>query len=351
MSTPDRLSHQNVRSICEAWFDRHSVNSFPWVVRSTKHVEVGLARLLHEAINPKVCFCGCTESAHMFQKGTVEKGCANHLCHAFQNKIIHVGKLDLLGESLATKGIFCPVDHKTTMRIDQPFIRQFELDSQLTGYIWQAAGFCNVPPTHIHAYVNAIEVSLLPGQADTVTKCKTHGVLYDECSLEHASFRVIGPIERTQNDVDQWKEDAITLALRYRKLLSFKTKEISLVSQEGRFDNACGRCEFHEFCTMGRQARQIEPMFQQREWDVWKHVGLGGPRDPHALYVDNSILKATKACSTQALMRYGWHWTGPEQMGPLNAGTAVHLAQEIWWKGGSTGEALKAFDKFYGGEK
>lgn len=65
------------------------------------------------------------------------------------------------------------------------------------------------------------------------------------------------------------------------------------------------------------------------------------------LYVDNSTLKAVARCSTEAMLRYAWGWTTPEDRAALRAGTAFHALAEAHFKGAPAPEALAAFDAAY----
>ena len=66
-----------------------------------------------------------------------------------------------------------------------------------------------------------------------------------------------------------------------------------------------------------------------------------------ALHVDNSILKATARCSTEALLRYGLDYTTIEERAELKSGDAGHQAMACWFRGGTEQEALAIFSKVY----
>lgn len=338
---PDRLDADNIALILAGWFDRHNFDSFPWIT-DPKRVEVGVSALLMQGEDR--CLCGHAKADHT-HKGVVG-ACDECLCHRYIENIYHVGKLDLLGTLRSDAKSLCPVDHKSTGKIDGRFIQQFTLDSQMTGYIYDAAHLSGKPVST--CFINAIELSLIP---TSTRKCPAHGVPYEECGpSEHLKFQVIGPIERTRRQLDEWRETAIFLARRYHKLCSESLASIHEVRQEGTFNGGCGYCEFREWCLADRAANQVPHMFTQARWSPVGHVfGQAGlaKADPYGLYIDNSTLKSVAACSTQALMRYGLHWTADEQSNPLLAGTAVHAALECWFKGGSADAALKVFHERY----
>lgn len=68
---------------------------------------------------------------------------------------------------------------------------------------------------------------------------------------------------------------------------------------------------------------------------------------PDVLYVDNSTLSSLH-CSTQALLRYGHGLRAVgDERAYLLAGTAIHLADETWFRGGSRDAAMKALTDAY----
>ena len=262
-----------------------------------------------------------------------------------------MGKLDFLGVQRTDPKRPVIADTKTTYRIDARFVRQYLNDSQLSGYPYDVSYLNGIPAHEITSYISAIELSLLPGQGEKVSKCAQHGVKYSACSTLHAKFQIIGPIERTQQQIEEWKRCAIKWALRYRRLLTYTLAEIHEVDVEGTFNGGCRDCELHEWCVGDRSIRQVSHMFTITNWRPWEHAlnsdGKRAKPDPRTFYIDNSILKSVMTCSTQALMRYGWGYTNAAQGGPLFAGTAVHRALEVWGKTGSVQKGLAAFDKLY----
>lgn len=341
----DRLSHANVRAVLQAYLERNSISAFPWITKPA-NVEIGVAFELFAA---KQCLCGHSRVAHMKQRRIHDKvewvQCDRCMCTVYQDRIAHVGRLDILGQLREDPRVLCPVDHKTTGQINARFVQQYTMDSQLSGYLWDASQLTGKPAHEMVAFINAIELSVMP---TSDRKCAAHGVPYAECGPEHVKFQIVGPIERTRRQIEEWRETAIELALRYRRLLHHTPASIHEVRTEGTFNGSCGYCEFREWCLADRPAKQVPHMFVQSRWDLWKHAGVKGKRpDPRVLYVDNSILRTMASCSTQALMRYGLGWTGAEQSGPLGAGIAAHAALEHWFKGGSADDALAVFDQAY----
>jgi len=348
LDTPDtgRLSYDNVRAILVAWLDRHKRTDFPWRVHPDD-VEVPIVNTLYTTPHDE-CLCGHALSRHTRREGTEpeERPCDMCVCATYRNCIKHVGKLDLLGQPTGASGSYCPVDHKTTYKIDAKFVRQFDISSQLSGYLWAAGKLCDTPGHQLVAFINAIELSQLP---TSDRRCSKHGVQYNECSLEHMNCQVIGPIERTASQIERWESDAITFGIRFHKLWSharrFGADAMPDVPMEGTFNNSCGWCEFREWCLFSRSTLQTE-RFTHSPWEPWVHASLKKPKFT-TLYIDNTIMQSVANCSTLTVARHGLHMTNPERQGPLNAGTAVHAALEVWFKGDSVKKALAAFDEAY----
>lgn len=339
---PDRLSHQNVRAILAAYFDSYNGTpkspKFPWLVDPNR-VEIGVIMPL---FHTQGCLCTHTIAEHHKKAGP----CAICTCYQYHDTIAFAGRLDLLGRVREDPDVFCPVDHKSTGKIDARMIQQYKLDSQLSGYLWATGQLTERPAHHLVAFINAIELALLPSAE---RKCPTHGVHYTECGPAHAKFQIIGPIERTAGQIDEWKRTAVKLALTYRRSLTWDVDSIHKVDTRGTFNGTCGYCEFREWCLADRPAKQVPKMFVHDGWDIYRHVrpSYDPPPEPNVFYVDNSVLKATAGCSTQALMRYGLGYTGPEQSAPLLAGLSVHAALEAWNRGATVEASLAAFDTAY----
>ena len=64
MTTTDRLSHQNVRAITEAWLERYHdhPDDLPWITQPSG-IEVGVCAPLYEPSNSD-CLCGHALKRH-----------------------------------------------------------------------------------------------------------------------------------------------------------------------------------------------------------------------------------------------------------------------------------------------
>ena len=116
---------------------------------------------------------------------------------------------------------------------------------------------------------------------------------------------------------------------------------------EGTFHGACGRCEFQEWCENEQPARLDGLGYHQSAWSPIAHNMPGTKPSGSVFYSDNSTLRAINTCTSQAMARYGWHFTRTEQAAPLRAGIAMHRGLEVWFKGGSASKALRAMEKAY----
>lgn len=122
----DRLAYPNVAAILRRWFATHPLASFPFVVPAGM-VEVGAQALL----TPEgECLCG-----HGELDGHTSGGSACSLCPCPEaTSVVFVGRLDAAVRS--RDGRWWALDHKTTGRISPEWLAAFELDSQMSGYIW-----------------------------------------------------------------------------------------------------------------------------------------------------------------------------------------------------------------------
>lgn len=148
-------------------------------------------------------------------------------------------------KALGEEGI---VDHKFTGRITPQWIEQWQMDSQITGYLWLVSQLVKKPIRK--AWINAIEFSKLP---DSNRKCATHGVLYTECRLLHAKWLLIGPLTRTPQQIYEWGETARGLTIALRTLAEWPLEKVNQLPVEGMFTGKCSYCRFRAFCKTGRK--------------------------------------------------------------------------------------------------
>lgn len=220
-----RLAYANVASVMQAWFAAHDIRKLPFVVDPAM-VEVGFEVPLDD-----------------------------------DGEFVLVGRMDAVVRSRDTGGWYVH-DTKTTSRITSDWVRTFDMDSQMSGYIWalqQTTG-----QRVIGAFVNVIELSRLP---NSDRRCKQHGVAYTECGPLHARWDLF-ITQRTQAQLQQWRQTAIWLAQRYRDLLGAASDihGAAKLPMEGAFGYVCRYCEFFEWCRSGRRPEVAKAVLVHDPW-------------------------------------------------------------------------------------
>ncbi|MCG7853678.1 MAG: PD-(D/E)XK nuclease family protein [Methanosarcinaceae archaeon] len=225
-----RLGLVNARAVFEIWLERHAVDSFPWIVMEAERT-VG------------VPLEGGPDGIEFFMKR------------------------DLLVKTKDT-GFYYPVDHKSTGRITDWWSKKFRLGSQMTGYMWGTQRQVGFDKPVQGAFINAIELAKLPEPSDK--KCATHKVKYSECWKAHAKGELL-VVGRTPAKLEIWEKDARMLARRLQAFVDgFKDFElVTLLPQEGMFNDGCTFCEFGEFCKFDRNPAMVETLLQYNPWAPW----------------------------------------------------------------------------------
>lgn len=230
----DRLSGRNVRRITAFWLKHHPLSSWQFVVKP-EEVEVPMVHELGEV------------------KGY---------------KVTMVALLDLIGKN-KTGGRWS-VDHKTTKQVGKWFEDDQDTSSQFTGQLWLAK---QKGIMLSGVYINALEY---PRLNSSDRKCSAHGgVPYVECALKHVSSKLF-PVIRTPREIDAWELTAHRLVRSYIRLLHTveSPADIESVPMDGRFTRSCSRCEFREWCSIGRPAGAAKS-FKKDRWDPIAHSQKG----------------------------------------------------------------------------
>ena len=163
-------------------------------------------------------------------------------------------------------GFVMPLDHKTTGRVTSYWSKNWKLASQLLGYTWatqkETGEMCP------GAYVNAIELSLLP---NSTRKCAVHKMKYSECRLEHTKASLLY-FDFSKSMIDMWRRTAILLA---RKLINIKKhystlEMVQYAPVEGTFNRSCGFCEFNKYCGAGKIPETADRFLTHNVWEPWK---------------------------------------------------------------------------------
>ena len=220
----DRLSYANTSRILSYWFETHPLTGLPFRV-DPKLVEIGFA-------------------------------------YPLVDDIIFCGRLDAVATSYEDRSVYV-VEHKTTGSITPHWLKNFRMDSQVSGYIWAAQN--HTAQLVVGAYLNAIEFSKLP--SDPSRKCKTHATPYEECGHLHADFQLL-IVQRSQEELEEWRKTAIHLAKRYQDLVRRfpSLAELHKVRTQGKFHGACRFCAFADFCSVGRPMDLVTSMLVHDPW-------------------------------------------------------------------------------------
>ena len=220
----DRLSFDNVRKILSHWFDTNPVSGMPFKV------------------NPDLIEIG-------FQFPLTED-------------IVMVGRMDGLVEDFRT-GALNVLEHKFTGNLTNDWVEQWRMDSQLSTYI--AGAQENTGKNVLGAYLNAIELKKV---SDSNRKCKDHGVPYEECGTQHSKSFLFGPIQRTPEELKEWRKTATGLAKKFWDLRKRfpAVADIHRVRTQGKFNGSCRWCGFKDFCQVGRPVDLAGQMLRVEKW-------------------------------------------------------------------------------------
>lgn len=232
----DRLSYGNVKRVVSEWMRTHPIAGLPFKIVGPEWVE----RAFQVSLLPTIDF---------------------------------VGRMDAVAADPA--GVEWIVEIKTTGRLDDRWRRRWRMASQLTGYTWAGEQERGKPVAGV--YVVGIELAKLPD--DPKRKCKTHGVAYIECGALHAQTETL--IEpRARQQVEQWYDTAVKLAVRYRALVNAvrDAADVRSVHMEGQFTGACSECFVRDWCATGRDPAYVTGLFEHKPWDPRVHAGAAEVR-------------------------------------------------------------------------
>ena len=230
----DKYHHENLSRILEVFFASNPLATLPYeIIETEKQIELSL-------------------------------GTENGIEYVVSDKSDGLGRM-------RDGGAFFAIEHKTTAYLGPDYIRDYDLDSQITTHVeaWRRNGI-DVKGV----ILQAIHFNKLPdpfavtspnkktGEVRSVT-CHTagHGAV-SNCWTQHVSFQRF-VITRSAEDISTWLWNARKRIKTYQKVLE---TELYLVEQEGLFGR-CGRCEYATFCKGHRQ--NLESLFtREREEGV-----------------------------------------------------------------------------------
>lgn len=222
-----RLSWDNIRLVFLSWAQKYPQNKLPF------RVEPG---------NIEVSF-----DVPLNKKGDIR----------------FTGRMDLLAHSRYGNTLFA-VDHKCTGQIDSKKKKEYSITSQMTGYLWalQQSG-------HDVAgiYINAVHTGQVP---TSNRKCAKHKAFYEECGFLHMNHELLGPYQRSQNDLDTWHQDALSLALEWKKMLDHLNGDMDKlvdIQQRGKWlYQACTYCPWQDYCKMGQPTSWLAANTEINAW-------------------------------------------------------------------------------------
>lgn len=225
----ERLRKSNIRSILSTWFEKHSLDRFPFDVMSGE-----------ECVGYKL-----------------EKG------------VWFWGKIDMVVKDKLT-GFVSPLDHKTTGRVlGDWWMRDFRLKSQFSGYKSALELEYGAGKVTDYIYVNAVRFNKLPENMGW--KCRTHKVKYQECWTEHVEY-LLFKVFRSRDKMNGWKRDAKWFANRLGLLIqAYPDVTLAKIApKEGTFNGSCTFCEFNKFCQMDCVDTQIDELLVKDAWEPWE---------------------------------------------------------------------------------
>lgn len=239
----DRLRYELLREILQIWYTNHPIARLPFRPRA-EWVEIGFAYPLTDA-----------------------------------GDLVFCGRLDAIVEEPDSVAEVRILDNKFTGALDNNFVRNFQMDSQFSGYLWAAQR--TLGRKVLGGYVNAISTARLP--SDPERKCNTHKVAFAECRTlpDHAKSQIFY-VDRTPDKLESWRQTAVQLGRKFQVLKrAFADRELlPLAQQQGQFIyKACSWCEAHDFCVSGRPTQFLDSLFQYSPWAPYERVDWYTPKE------------------------------------------------------------------------
>jgi len=150
------------------------------------------------------------------------------------NPILYAGKFDMLAEK---EGVLFVEDEKTTSQLGNSWLKQWDLDSQFTGYCWGAKSYG------------------LP-----VAGAIIRGVSFLKASNGHAEAVIFRP----QWQIDRWHKELVRDVKRMLEI--YKTREYSMALDKSICGNY-GGCSFEMLCTSPNPEQWIPINFVENTWN------------------------------------------------------------------------------------
>lgn len=209
-----RLSWANIELVFKSWMDKNPQDRLPFRV-SPENIEVAFGVPLNE-----------------------------------DGSIIFTGRIDLLAHARHGSSLFA-IDHKTTGQLDVRKKHEYSMTSQMTGYQWALQ---QMGHDISGIYINVVHTGVVP---TSNRKCTTHKTYYGECGFLHLNHELLGPYHRSEEDLEAWRVDALSLAMEWRQLLDYINGDwdkLTHVMQRGKWlYQACALCPWANYCKGGQK--------------------------------------------------------------------------------------------------
>lgn len=166
---------------------------------------------------------------------------------------------------MKTSGMVMPLDHKFRCgSMTEWWLSKFASTSQFTGYIWA----CREEGHNTAAiWVNAIGLNLPKSVfSEKPINCRTHGMPWTECWPNHVEHQMVS-YGRTDEEIENWKRDVISLAYQYEALRSV---DLQVVPKWGKFNNQCTFCQVRAWCDFNFDPYVMDETTIQKHWKPWE---------------------------------------------------------------------------------
>jgi CRISPR/Cas system-associated exonuclease Cas4 (RecB family) len=257
----------------QAFLDLYRPFSDKYLLDKNRYHHENLARILH------VFFATNPLSTLPYEVVETERQIELSLGVENEIEFIVSDKSDGLGR-MRDSGDFYPIECKTVSWLGPDYVRDYDLDSQITthveawrrngvdakGVILQAINFNKLPDP------GAVTLVKKTGEYRSST-CRTagHGPVSD-CWSQHVNFQRF-VVTRSEQDIETWLRNVEKRIKDYQFLLEGTLKE---APQEGLFGH-CGKCEFLAFCK-GHRAN-LEQLFKREREEGILYSGFHGTND------------------------------------------------------------------------
>jgi hypothetical protein len=213
-----RLAYNNIENVLKSWILKNPQDKLPFRVKP-ENVEIAFGVPLND-----------------------------------EGSIIFTGRIDLLAHARHGNALFA-IDHKTTGQIDNRKKKEYSITSQMSGYQWalQKQGY-----DISGIYINLIHTGQVP---TSNRKCSTHKAFYEECGFLHMNHELLGPYQRSPQELEEWHQDALSLALEWKQVLDHVSDDITKIrdtQQRGKWIyQACTLCPWFTYCKSGQPQHWI----------------------------------------------------------------------------------------------